>query len=316
MAADRRLADRCAVIAPDRVGILQGCVVVVDDLFLSRSTGSGLPGNGEGTGRLPLRRNPGVSLHDRVLSRHTDQLAAGQPASSPVGVRDTAAPLARFEEPPDLGDLGIDRSGEPAGRHQVVQPPERTMAELEFLDMTERVPPSTASISNHAWRLRGTPCSSVTSMVLGRTHRYRVITDPGNRPRNFPSSRATIPSGVSASLVTQTILVSALVYWAGSRTKSKTSSGVTPRTTAVPSPLITSGLDLHRFLPSTRASLIRPSFAGNDSIPRNSMEEVDILLAPGLPARAAGNQSPRLTFTGHPDPSGACPVVENRRMAF
>src|SRR5438270_3573128 len=45
-----------------------------------------------------------------------------------------------------------------------------------------------------------------------------------------------MPSGVSPSLVTQIILVSALVYWAGSRTKSKTSSGVTPLMTTVPSP--------------------------------------------------------------------------------
>ena len=45
-----------------------------------------------------------------------------------------------------------------------------------------------------------------------------------------------MPSGVSAILVTQTILVSALVYWAGSRTKSKASSGVTPWAIVVPSP--------------------------------------------------------------------------------
>src|ERR1039458_3800641 len=48
-----------------------------------------------------------------------------------------------------------------------------------------------------------------------------------------------MPSGRAASFVTQTILVSALVYCAGSSTKSKTSSGVTPFTTAVPSPRIT-----------------------------------------------------------------------------
>src|SRR5438552_16903528 len=62
------------------------------------------------------------------------------------------------------------------------------------------------------------------------------MTEPGKRPRNRPSSRATIPSSVSASLVTQTILVSALVYWAGSRTKSNTSWGVTPGTNAMASP--------------------------------------------------------------------------------
>src|SRR5437763_14058474 len=45
-----------------------------------------------------------------------------------------------------------------------------------------------------------------------------------------------MPSGVSPSLVTQIILVSARVYWAGSRTKSKTSSGVTPLIVIVPSP--------------------------------------------------------------------------------
>ena len=65
-------------------------------------------------------------------------------------------------------------------------------------------------------------------MLVGRVHWYRVMTDPWNSPRNLPSSRATIPSGMSASFVTHTILVSAFVYWAGSRTKSKTSSGVTP----------------------------------------------------------------------------------------
>src|SRR5579863_6361311 len=64
------------------------------------------------------------------------------------------------------------------------------------------------------------------------------MTDPWKSPRKVPSSRATIPSATSASFVTHTILVSALVYWAGSRTKSKTSSGVTPCTTAVPSPRI------------------------------------------------------------------------------
>ena len=46
-----------------------------------------------------------------------------------------------------------------------------------------------------------------------------------------------MPSGVSASLVTQIILVSALVYCAGSSTKSKAWSGVTPMATVVPSPL-------------------------------------------------------------------------------
>src|SRR5437667_9379838 len=47
-----------------------------------------------------------------------------------------------------------------------------------------------------------------------------------------------MPSAVSPSLVTHTILVSAFVYWAGSRTKSNASCGVTPRATAVPSPRI------------------------------------------------------------------------------
>src|SRR5262245_41172361 len=47
-----------------------------------------------------------------------------------------------------------------------------------------------------------------------------------------------MPSGVSPSFVTHTILVSAFVYWAGSRTKSKASRGVTPRAIAVPSPRI------------------------------------------------------------------------------
>ena len=75
-------------------------------------------------------------------------------------------------------------------------------------------------------------------MLKGRFHRYRVMTDPRNRPRKVPSSRATMPSEVSASLVTQIILVSALVYWAGSSTKSNTSSGVTPLATVVPSPRI------------------------------------------------------------------------------
>ena len=49
-------------------------------------------------------------------------------------------------------------------------------------------------------------------MLVGRVHRYRVTTDPLNSPRNFPSSRASMPSGRSASFVTHTILVSALVY--------------------------------------------------------------------------------------------------------
>src|SRR6266403_843941 len=62
------------------------------------------------------------------------------------------------------------------------------------------------------------------------------MTEPGKRPRNRPSSRATIPSSVSASLVTHTILVSALVYWAGSSTKSNTSCGVTPGTNTTASP--------------------------------------------------------------------------------
>src|SRR2546421_12950587 len=47
-----------------------------------------------------------------------------------------------------------------------------------------------------------------------------------------------MPSAVSPSLVTHTILVSAFVYWAGSRRKSNASCGVTPRATAVPSPRI------------------------------------------------------------------------------
>ena len=38
----------------------------------------------------------------------------------------------------------------------------------------------------------------------------RVTTDPANRPRNTPSSRAIIPSGRSPNLVTHRILVSAL----------------------------------------------------------------------------------------------------------
>src|SRR5437868_4463306 len=64
------------------------------------------------------------------------------------------------------------------------------------------------------------------------------MTEPGNLPRKRPSSRAIMPSAVSPSLVTHTILVSAFVYWAGSRTKSNASCGVTPRATAVPSPRI------------------------------------------------------------------------------
>src|SRR5947208_8089110 len=55
---------------------------------------------------------------------------------------------------------------------------------------------------------------------------------------NFPSSRATIPSGRSPSFVTRTIFVSASRYCAGSITKSNTSCTVTPGTTAVPSPRI------------------------------------------------------------------------------
>src|SRR5437868_5775658 len=67
------------------------------------------------------------------------------------------------------------------------------------------------------------------------------MTEPGNLPRKRPSSRAIMPSAVSPSLVTHTILVSAFVYWAGSRTKSNASCGVTPRATAVPSPRIITG---------------------------------------------------------------------------
>ena len=66
-----------------------------------------------------------------------------------------------------------------------------------------------------------------------------MTTDPGNRPRNLPSSRAIIPSCVSASFVTHTIFVSAFVYWAGSSTKSNASCAVTPSTKTVPSPWTT-----------------------------------------------------------------------------
>src|SRR5215216_690877 len=67
------------------------------------------------------------------------------------------------------------------------------------------------------------------------------MTDPRKWPKNFPSSRAIIPSGVSASFVTHTIFVSAFVYCAGSMTKSKTSCGDTPGTKASPAPRIATG---------------------------------------------------------------------------
>ena len=44
-------------------------------------------------------------------------------------------------------------------------------------------------------------------MWFGRFHRYRVMTEPLKRPRNLPSSRANIPLGISASLVTHTVFV-------------------------------------------------------------------------------------------------------------
>src|ERR1039457_1003307 len=62
------------------------------------------------------------------------------------------------------------------------------------------------------------------------------MTDPGTRPRKRPSSRANIPSGVSANLVSQTTLVSAFVYCSGSSTKSNASWADTPGTNVVPSP--------------------------------------------------------------------------------
>ena len=73
-------------------------------------------------------------------------------------------------------------------------------------------------------------------MWCGARQRYRVTTDPGKRPRNLPSSRAIIPSPVSASFVTHTIFVSAFVYCAGSSTKSNASCADTPATKTVPSP--------------------------------------------------------------------------------
>jgi hypothetical protein len=65
-----------------------------------------------------------------------------------------------------------------------------------------------------------------------------VITEPGATPRNRPSSRAIMPSIVSAIRVTPVILVSALVYCAGSSTKSNTSCAVTPVMNSLPSPRI------------------------------------------------------------------------------
>src|SRR5665213_1701776 len=121
-------------------------------------------------------------------------------------------------------------------------------------------------------------------MLWGRTHRYRVTTDPGNRPRNFPSSRANMPSGVSASLVTQTILVSALVYCAGSSTKSNTSSGVTASATVVPSPLIMAGPPLHL---APRVTRRQPSAAFQSPRKVMGLEVIAMVigqLGPGLQA--------------------------------
>src|SRR5205823_7656903 len=82
-----------------------------------------------------------------------------------------------------------------------------------------------------------------------------------------------MPSGVSPSLVTQIILVSALVYWAGSRTKSKTSSGVTPLMMTVPSPRTPMrsylpGVDVRSFLPRARGRRGSALERGRDPTPR------------------------------------------------
>ncbi len=74
-------------------------------------------------------------------------------------------PFARLEQAPDLGHLPRHRAREPRPRHHVVDHAQETVAQVELLDVAHaRVPPSTASISNHACRARGTPCSRVTSM--------------------------------------------------------------------------------------------------------------------------------------------------------
>ena len=145
--------------------------------------------------------------------------------------------LACLKESPDFSHFCLDRTREPLTGHLVVQPPERAVTHVQFLDVMDARP------AFHSLDLEPGVEASRDSVLqrdvdaVGCSQRYRVITDPGNRPRNLPSSRASMPSGVSASLVTQTILVSAFVYWAGSSTKSNTSSGVTPVATAVPSPL-------------------------------------------------------------------------------
>src|ERR1700677_2585549 len=75
--------------------------------------------------------------------------------SRPVALPDGSAPqlvllvrsghataaLAGLKEPADLGHLGVHRTGEPFGGHQVVEPSQRTVAQLKFLDvMNARAP--------------------------------------------------------------------------------------------------------------------------------------------------------------------------------
>src|SRR6516165_1429672 len=136
--------------------------------------------------------------------------------------------------------------------------------------------------------------------------------DPLNLPRNLPSSRAIIPLGKSASFVTQIIFVSALTYCAGSRTKSKASSGVTPRATVDPSPLTIRCSRDHLFELSAQYSSAAEVAMGEEETPSergdNAETDHDAIRRPVRMHRRRGRHLVEQGCVEEPPPAASDPA--------
>jgi hypothetical protein len=123
-----------------------------------------------------------------------------------------ATPFSALEKAPNFGNLFSNRASEPPGSDQVMEHPQDPPTEVKLLDVSE-----TNTVS-YIFNLKPgvkAPWNPVLQGHVDVTRAVPLVSSDHrslNRPKNLPSSRANMPLGVSASLVTHTIFVSALVY--------------------------------------------------------------------------------------------------------